>query len=99
MADPKSSHHPGLAIAYEAHSLEEAEVVRSLLEGEGIPVTMPADVSSLSDVQGMPWKLQELTRETLLVPEDRVEEARRVIQDNHEPLPDSDDFDVGGEGE
>jgi hypothetical protein len=99
MADPKSSHHPGLAVAYEAHSLEEAEVVRALLEGEGVPVTMPPDVASLRDPQGIPWKLQEQTEEVLLVPQDRVEEARRIIQENHQPLSEDDDFEVGGEGE
>lgn len=83
----------GLAVAYTANGDMEAQAIRATLEAAGIPVRLNSEAAG---------RLYAVTVDGLgavriLVPVDRLEEARRIIETPAEPLESDEDIegDVG----
>ncbi|MGD2105298.1 MAG: DUF2007 domain-containing protein [Anaerolineae bacterium] len=72
----KSSRFPDLAVVCTAAGLMKAHVIKSKLEGEGIPVLL--DYESVGPIIGI--TVNGLGAVRVLVPQDRAEEARGLIE-------------------
>ncbi|MEN8152204.1 MAG: DUF2007 domain-containing protein [Planctomycetota bacterium] len=75
------------AVAFTASSVTEADIVKGLLEAGGImALVQGADMASMLD--GMVTGNKGIN---VIVPRERVEEAIRLIAENHHPVSDEDD--------
>jgi len=75
------------AVAFTASSVTEADIVKGLLESEGIPaVVQGGDLASMLD--GMVTGNKGID---VLVPRIRLEAAIRAIEENHRPASDDED--------
>jgi hypothetical protein len=73
--------------AFVASSVMEADVVRGLLEANGIPaIVVGGDMAAMLD--GMVSGNKGVSVD---VPASHLEEARRVIEENHTPVADDDE--------
>ena len=61
---------------HQASSLAEAQIVRGLLESEGLKVLLPGE--ELNDEFGGAYKMSGAMQ--LLVPSEQAEEARRILE-------------------
>ena len=85
----RSSRFPDLTVIYTCSGMMKAQVIKSKLEGAGIPVLL--DYESVGPVIGI--TVDGLGAVRVLVPEVRAEEARALIAED--PSPDASSFDVG----
>jgi hypothetical protein len=77
MRKNRSSRFPDLTTIYRSAGMIKAQVIKSKLEGAGIPVLL--DYESLGPVIGV--TIDGLGEVRVLVPEDRAEEAKALIQE------------------
>ncbi len=73
----KGSRFPDLAVIYSSAGMMKAQVIKSKLEGAGIPVLL--DYESVGHVIGI--TIDGLGEVRVLVPRDRAEEARALIHE------------------
>lgn len=73
----KGSRFPDLTVVYSSAGMIKAQVIKSKLEGAGIPVLL--DYESVGPVIGI--TVDGLGQVRVLVPMDRAEEARALIQE------------------
>lgn len=73
----ESSRFPDLTIVYSAAGLMKAQVIKAKLEEAGIPVLL--DYESVGPVMGI--TVDGLGQVRVLVPRDRGEEARNLIEE------------------
>lgn len=73
-----SSRFPDLTVVYTSAGLMTAQVIKSKLEGAGIPVLL--DYESVGPVMGI--TVDGLGAVRVLVPEVRAEEARALIHED-----------------
>lgn len=76
----QSSRLPNLTVIYSSAGLMKAQVIKSKLEGAGIPVLL--DYESVGPVIGI--TVDGLGQVRVLVPRDRAEEARALIEERPE---------------
>ena len=77
MMKRRSSRFPDLTTIYRSAGMIKAQVIKSKLEGAGIPVLL--DYESLGPVIGV--TIDGLGEVRVLVPKDRAEEAMALIQE------------------
>ncbi|MFA7463062.1 MAG: DUF2007 domain-containing protein [Anaerovoracaceae bacterium] len=80
----------GWKIVCEEQGLANAGIVAGRLEAEGIPVHLDYEVASI--IYGL--TLDGLGRVNVLVPEDRLAAARRILEETYQ----EEDLDWRGEG-
>ena len=73
----KHSRFPDLTVIYSSAGMMKAQVIKSKLEGSGIPVLL--DYESVGPVIGI--TIDGLGQVRVLVPKDRAAEARTLIQE------------------
>ena len=73
-----SSRFPDLTTIYRSAGMMKAQVIKSKLEGAGIPVLL--DYESVGAVIGI--TIDGLGEVRVLVPHDRAEEAKALIQEH-----------------
>lgn len=85
----KHSRFPELTVIYNSAGMMRAQVIKSKLEGAGIPVLL--DYESVGAVIGI--TVDGLGEVRVLVPKDRAEEARALIEEQppSETLSDEDE--------
>lgn len=76
----QSSRLPNLTVIYSSAGLMKAQVIKSKLEGAGIPVLL--DYESVGPVIGI--TVDGLGQVRVLVPRDRAEEAKALIEERPE---------------
>lgn len=69
-------HRPGMLLIFRAAGMWQAEIVKGRLESAGIPVLL--DYESAGPVYGL--TIDGLGEVRILVPEERAEEARSLLE-------------------
>ena len=82
------------AVLDEVGGTLNAELIKGLLEAQGVPVILSQEGAGHS-VYAM--NVGSLGQVQLLVPEDRLEEARQILEDYYAGKFENQDFDESGE--